>query len=188
MPGTSGGPGGGRGGDGGQESDNVNNLAYFSRKPEVTTPKVQNPIPETTYNASKTYMSFVMGDGDNVGFLKGSRRAWLQERVTKCEAGEGCFPLLWSMSPHVLHLSPDWLDWYYNMTFTTGQDYFVLPPVRKCLSEPCDKLVTHAGMHGRVTDDTVFTNRRATGFELRFNQRHHPSTVCKQCHCGRQHK
>ena len=44
----------------------VNNLAFFSRAPAVTTPLAQNPTPRIAFNASRTYMTFIVGDGDNV--------------------------------------------------------------------------------------------------------------------------
>jgi hypothetical protein len=90
------------------------------------------------YNASKTYVSIVLGDGDNIGFLKGSRRDWMRSRVSKCaaEPASGCFPLTWTLSPHLLHLAPDWLWWYYNQSITTGADFFVLPPSGDTYSYP----------------------------------------------------
>ena len=44
----------------------MNNLSFFSRKPPVTAPLAQNPTPSVPWNASKTYVSFVVGDGDNI--------------------------------------------------------------------------------------------------------------------------
>jgi len=115
----------------GQVASLVNNLAYWSRKPPINTQVRQVPEPKAApYNASKTYVSIVLGDGDNIGFVKGSRRGWMQDRVRKCAAdpAKGCFPLAWTLSPQTLHLSPDWFRWYANQSATTGRDYFVLPP------------------------------------------------------------
>lgn len=42
-------------------SSGVSDFSYFSRKKPITTPKAQNPIPSMTFNASKTYMLFVLG-------------------------------------------------------------------------------------------------------------------------------
>ena len=83
-------------------------------------------------------MSFIMGDGDNVAFVKGSRRGWMQDRVKKCAAGEGCFPISWTMSPACLHLAPEWIQWYYNKSYETGNDYFVLPPSGDLYSYPSE--------------------------------------------------
>jgi hypothetical protein len=43
-------------------SNGVNNLAYFSRKPAIETPLVQSPLDSPEFNASKTYLAFVIGD------------------------------------------------------------------------------------------------------------------------------
>eukprot|EP01043_Picozoa_sp_COSAG02_P054876 COSAG02_NODE_6283_length_3680_cov_1.881597_5_plen_162_part_00 len=98
-------------------SDGVNNLAFYSSKPPVSTPLLQNPTRSPKFNASKTYLAFVIGDGDNTGFMKGSRRDWFLDRNQRCAKGgnsyASCFPLLWSASPHLLHLAPDWLRAYY---------------------------------------------------------------------------
>merc|ERR1719379_1972672 len=50
----------------------VSNLAFFSRKGSITTPlqQVADP-PVGAYNKSKTYMAFIIGDGDNVALVKG---------------------------------------------------------------------------------------------------------------------
>ena len=67
---------------------------------------------------------FVMGDGDNVAFLKSSRRQWMQKRV--------------DLSPHLAHLAPDWFDWYYEKAAETGHDYFMLPPSGDLYSYPAE--------------------------------------------------
>ena len=33
------------------------------------------------YDPALTYMTFVVGDGDNTAFMKGGRRGWMAERV-----------------------------------------------------------------------------------------------------------
>jgi hypothetical protein len=47
-------------------STGVNNLSFLSRKGPITAPLTQNPAPAVAFNASKTYVSFVVGDGDNI--------------------------------------------------------------------------------------------------------------------------
>lgn len=42
-------------------SDNVNNLAFFSRKQPITTPVIQNTYRMDTYDPSRTYVMFSMG-------------------------------------------------------------------------------------------------------------------------------
>eukprot|EP00756_Hemistasia_phaeocysticola_P006886 Hpha_TRINITY_DN14036_c0_g3::TRINITY_DN14036_c0_g3_i2::g.44218::m.44218 len=108
-------------------SDGVSNLAFLSRKPAITKPLVGNPAPDETYNASRSYVGFTIGDGDNLGILKGSHYDWVKKRVAEC-ANTTCFPLLWSVSPHALHLAPDMLEWFHHRALQTGVDHFVLPP------------------------------------------------------------
>ena len=35
---------------------------------------------------------------------------------------------MWTISPQLLHLSPDWLRWYFAESYKTKADYFVMPP------------------------------------------------------------
>jgi hypothetical protein len=89
------------------------------------------------FNQSKTYITVIIGDGDSVNMVKGSRFDWMKQRVSMCKANpESCFPLAWSMSPALLHLAPDWLEWYYEQAQTTKNDWFVLPPSGDTYSYP----------------------------------------------------
>lgn len=120
-------------------SDGVNNLAFYSRDPPITQPLVQPRLDSPTFNASKTYLAIVIGDGDNTGYMKDSRRSWFMDRVSRCTKNDSygsCFPLLWTASPQLLHLAPDWLQWYYAGARRTGHDYFVLPPSGDLYSYP----------------------------------------------------
>eukprot|EP00466_Bigelowiella_natans_P021206 jgi/Bigna1/91286/estExt_fgenesh1_pg.C_950041 len=123
-------------------SDGVNNLAFFSRKSAITEPLQQNPkqLPGIPYNDSRTYMALVVGDGDNIGYVKGEHFDWMSKRVKACKQDpsprSGCFPLVWTQSPHALHLAPDMMKWYYNQAKQTTQDYFVLPPSGDLYSYP----------------------------------------------------
>ena len=142
-------------------SEGVNNLAYWSRNGPVTEPLLQNPpLPSTptAYNASHTYIALIVGDGDNVAFMKGSRFDWFQDRMRRCakSAAPGdkdCFPLVWSMSPALLRLAPDMIRWYYNMSYTTKADYFVLPPSGDTYSYPGE-------MHGQDQANFVANTER----------------------------
>ena len=61
------------------------------------------------------------------------------DRVSRCTKNDSygsCFPLLWTASPQLLHLAPDWLQWYYAGARRTGHDYFVLPPSGDLYSYP----------------------------------------------------
>jgi hypothetical protein len=125
-------------------SNGLSNMAFFSRKPPVTATVKQNPVSRTppAYNRSKTYVALVLGDGDNLNFIKGSRRDWMEQRLQFCAASpgagvrSGCFPLLWTLSPQTLRSAPDLLHWYYNKSYETKQDWFVLPPSGDTYSYP----------------------------------------------------
>jgi len=123
-------------------SSDVNNYSFFNRKASITTPeeleiylgallKTRQDIADGTlvYDPTKTYMTFILGDGDNTAFMKASRREWMLERVEHCKETDKClFPLSWTMSPHFIYLTPGWLHWYYALANETGQDVFILPP------------------------------------------------------------
>merc|ERR1719244_45967 len=122
-------------------SSGVNNFSFHNRKPAIESPddlekylgalfKTRQEIADGTlvFDPTKTYMTFILGDGDNIEFMQGRRQNWMLERLESCEEGKCEFPLSWSMSPHMLYLTPDWLHWYYDLANKTGQDTFILPP------------------------------------------------------------
>lgn len=110
----------------------VNNLSFFStRRGPITNPEEikQNKPENINYDPAKTYVAFIVGDGDNINFMMGTRAHWIRQRAEACRKGEAfCPPLTWSISPHLAHLAPDVLTWYYKMSYDTGKDYFMLPP------------------------------------------------------------
>lgn len=113
------------------------NLSFFStrRAPIVLAnpldpkPLDPNPLEEVEYDPSKTYVSFIVGDGDNIRFIMTTRNVWLRQRLADCaQTDNACEPITWSISPHLTHLAPDVLEWYYERSRETGKDYFTLPP------------------------------------------------------------
>jgi len=108
------------------------NLSFFStrRAPILDTSELQHNDPEEVeYDPTRTYVAFVVGDGDNVRFIMTTRNVWLGQRLSDCEQAKNtCEPLTWSISPHLPHLAPDVLQWYYESSHRTGKDYFTLPP------------------------------------------------------------
>ena len=42
------------------------------------------------YDPTVTYMSLIVGDGDNIAFMKGGRRGWMEERVSYCQSQGEC--------------------------------------------------------------------------------------------------
>lgn len=108
------------------------NLSFFStrREPIVAAGELEpNPPEAIAYDPDKTYVAFVVGDGDNVRFIMTTRKEWMQQRLAACAQDAGsCAPLTWSISPHLPELAPDVLEWYYAAARRTGSDYFTLPP------------------------------------------------------------
>ena len=91
--------------------------------------KVDPRPPVGPYDANRTYLALVVGDGDSVSKLKTNRFAWMQQRVAMCRANaSACFPLVWSFSPMLVrHVAPV-ARWYWAQAAATGRDYFSLPP------------------------------------------------------------
>ena len=108
------------------------NLSFFAtRAPPITESGVVTPNePEAvTYDPDKTYVAFVVGDGDNIQYMMTTRHDWFQQRIADCEATPDVCPALsWSISPHLAQIAPDVLHWYYEQSRRSGKDYFVLPP------------------------------------------------------------
>ncbi|MCC6217822.1 MAG: hypothetical protein IT376_23385 [Polyangiaceae bacterium] len=116
------------------------NLSFFStrRSPITAASELpQNPPGTAPYDPTKTYVAFVVGDGDNVAYILSSRKDWLRQRLEDCARPDNsCQPLTWSLSPHLPRIAPDVLEWYYRSSRATGNDFFVLPPSGHFYSYP----------------------------------------------------
>lgn len=108
------------------------NLSFFDsrRAPIVRAADLPAIAPEAIdYDPAKTYVAFVVGDGDNIRYMMSTRKEWMEQRLAACRgASPRCPPLTWSISPHLPDLAPDVLAWYYRAAQSTGADYFILPP------------------------------------------------------------
>lgn len=108
------------------------NLSFFStRRPPIrrSSELPLTPPQQVTFDPSKKYIAFVIGDGDNIQFVMSSRRQWLADRTASCAASPStCAPLTWSISPHLAENAPDVLEWYAETSRVTGNDWFILPP------------------------------------------------------------
>lgn len=110
----------------------TSNLSFFSsRSPAITESGVVTPnaAEEIAYDRDHTYVAFVVGDGDNIGYVTSTRHDWFRQRMETCRSGSApCPPLTWTLSPHLPRLAPDLLRWYYEQSHQTGNDSFALPP------------------------------------------------------------
>lgn len=116
----------------GAVASEAGNLSFFRTRAlpvEQAGAFVQPPLEAEPYDPQKTYVAFVVGDGDNLQYMLTTRRDWFDRRVAACTKDPaGCAPLSWSVSPHLARLAPDVLGWYYAQSRRTQRDYFVLPP------------------------------------------------------------
>jgi hypothetical protein len=108
------------------------NLSFYSSAAApITEANVvqQNELEPISYEANKTYVAFLVGDGDNTQYMMTTRHDWFRQRVDDCaKADSACPPLTWTISPHLARLAPDVLRWYYDQSHVTRSDYFALPP------------------------------------------------------------
>ncbi len=162
----------------------ASNLSFFAtRAAPITESNVvtQSALEPITYDPSRTYVAFVVGDGDNIAYMLSSRREWFRQRLAACPSGgAACPPLTWTISPHLTRLAPDVLRWYYDQSHRTGRDYFALPPsghlyaYPSSLAEPMqDRFVAATeedacilGINGTVHWDWAGTWRDAEGYFL----------------------
>ncbi len=139
----------------------TDNLSFFStrRAPIRSASELKRNAPQNvTYDPSKTYVAFVVGDGDNIDFIMNARRVWLRQRLAACEnSARSCAPITWSISSHLTRLAPDVLAWYYQSTQRTGRDYFTLPPSGHLYAYPTslreedqDRFVTQTEADARI--------------------------------------
>jgi hypothetical protein len=150
-------------------STGVNNLAYFAaHAPPITTPLLQPPPqPYHPFNASKSYVAFVVGDGDNLAMVKGTRFQWFSARRAACASSSNrstpCYPLLWTLSPALQRVAPDIAAWFFQGAAATGSDYFVLPPSGHLYSYPGSMEPGDAKAFVAATEeDAVLYNSSAT--------------------------
>lgn len=115
----------------------VSNLAYFSRSEAISDPVESVQPRKVTFNSSKVYLGLIIGDGDNIRYMKESRSEWMLKRSNYC-AGQPdkCFDLMWTVSPQLMKLAPDVFKWYQKQALSLGHDYFILPPSGDLYSYP----------------------------------------------------
>lgn len=151
-------------------SDGCSNLSFYSSMGKsIDKPLLQVPDPPTiheAYSPNITYLTVVMGDGDNLNFVKDSRREWMQQRVAACGTTQTkgtCFPLVWSLSPAALYLMPDVMKWYYQQSYMTRTDWFVLPPSGHLYSYPGEmQTADQAAFVAATEHDAWLMNTSAT--------------------------
>jgi len=129
-------------------SNGFTNLAFFSQSDPIEDELLQNPgIDSLSFEKNKSYVSFIIGDGDNLNIVKGQHKDWWEDRKEFCISGKNwpqynitaenaCFPLVWTISPQLLDVAPAMIQWYYDQAALTTADYFILPPSGHLYSYP----------------------------------------------------
>lgn len=145
----------------GHIASTANNLSFFSsrRAPITDANELRGNAPEEVqYDPGKTYVAFVVGDGDNIQYMLSARHDWFTDRLADCaQPDNSCAPLTWTISPHLPGLAPDVLQWYYTSAHQTGRDYFMLPPSGHLYAYPAslneadqDRFVTETEQDARI--------------------------------------
>ena len=117
----------------------VSGLSFLSGAPPVSQPLAQTSAPREVFDSNKTFVSLVIGDGDNIQFLKTTRLSWFLKRLAACASPNetaACFPLAWTLSPRLLTDAPDMARWFFARALETRSDFFVLPPSGALYSYP----------------------------------------------------
>ena len=139
----------------GQTEDHLHNTVVKDREggvPSMSHSDLSNSVTTTIrYDTNKVYVALVVGDGDNVLYMKGTRADWMRERQTHCklsflvEKKKRCFPLSWTISSHLANIAPDVLRWYIEQAASSklqmddliaSLDTFILPPSGHLYSYP----------------------------------------------------
>ncbi|GMH86495.1 hypothetical protein TL16_g10565 [Triparma laevis f. inornata] len=160
-------------------STGVNNIQFYSSFGAIEKPLDSNPIPTITYNASKTYVAFVVGDGDNFWHLKNNHMKLFLQRLQFCTADPStCYPMSWSIAPSASQYMPDIINYYSDIALNTTKDYFVLPPSGSLYSYPglMSSDVQKKYIERMEGDMNIYNTRISVHWEWFYNWRHTIST------------
>ncbi len=136
-----------------------NNLGVFETQEIDLTPVAPMDI---TYDQKKKYVAFIVGDGDNLYFLKSRNKDWVDKRVDYCKM-RSCFPLTWTMSPRAVELIPGIVSHYFKLARETGSDFFALPPSGSLYSYPAQMPSDTANLYAIETlEDMKMLSTRST--------------------------
>jgi GxGYxYP putative glycoside hydrolase C-terminal domain len=119
-------------------SNSASNLSFFKNYKKAKTKSLKQPDEDLIiYNKSKIYVTLIYGDLDNIDFVQTIGKKHLLERVQRCKLLEkNCFPLVWTLNPNLLYISPTIIEWYYHLAYQTRRDWFILPPSGSLYSYP----------------------------------------------------
>lgn len=130
-------------------SDFSSNLAFHTRVPFSTVAPAPAPPPPLTYDASQTYVSLVISDGDNLQFDFGGTRDMFDKRHASCQTDANCPPIAWTLSNRLMEYAPDALDWFHKAA--TEQDAFIMGPSGYGYIYPAKLSKENQQLHARNT-------------------------------------
>ena len=108
-------------------STGAKNAAFWSRSPPITEPLPQNsPSTDAPYDKTKTYLSLVIGDGDNFPIIE-RNYLWNKMRSNACNSKPKlCYPLAWTVAPALTYMAPDIIKWFYEQGAQRRTDHYIL--------------------------------------------------------------
>ncbi len=152
-------------------SNGFSNLGFFSVDAPTETPKVQpfdHAATPAAYDGGTTYVSFVVGDGDNLEMVKGSRRQWMAQRVANWTSASPLrFPITWTLSPRALQF-PALGNWFFEQAAKTRADAFVLPPSGDLYAYPSemDEALQRAFVNDTARDAYLLNSSATVAWEF----------------------
>lgn len=108
------------------------NMAFFSSGKELRQRQQYRPENLPTHNPNHTYVAYVIGDADNLGFDMVDLQRQIKKHNLLCNSGI-CPSIIWSISPHLNYLAPDIANWLFD---NLKNDSFILPPSGYLYSYP----------------------------------------------------
>ena len=114
-------------------SSGTPNLSFFKRwEGEIDTTPAGNPDGERDFEGNDVYVTFVVGDGDNLNVIlnRNKQDEFMGNRRELCtgDGAETCFPLVWTYNPNAFEIIPRLTAFMFDFVRGTGRDYFMMPP------------------------------------------------------------
>lgn len=134
-------------------SDYSSNLSLYSSLKTLPKSVPEDDSDQLVYDDSKTYVTFIVSDGDNLQLLTNN----INSVVYYGSPFRGAFPIGWSISPAMYYLQPD--VWNFYIDNATPNDEFVLGPstigyVMGGVTQQADKFATQLDLLSTFLQDS----------------------------------
>ena len=141
-------------------STGIPNTGYHTQTGPISRIDVSPQPVAPIYDSSKTYVAFVVGDGDNLWHLKYKFVDFFKERIDYCADNPDCYPMTWTMSPEAARQMPDIVRHHASQMISTGSDYWTLPPSGSLYSYP--SMMSAAGQTAYIEETQRDMNMYST--------------------------